>query len=120
VFLLLIVAAGRSRVLVRRKLMARALVGAAAPDRDRGDAARPRMGDVYGGSLWLVRRLVLTEVIIAVAILAITALLGIATQPQAGLRFPLGNEGARVVALISSAPTCSPTGRPGCWWAQKP
>ncbi len=40
------------------------------------------MGDVYGGSLWLLRRLVLTEVIIAVAILAITALLGIATQPK--------------------------------------
>jgi copper transport protein len=83
VFLLLIVVAGRSRVLVRRKLMARALVGAAAPDRDPGDAARPRIGDVDGGSLWLLRRLVLTEVIIAVAVLAITALLGIATPPRA-------------------------------------
>jgi putative copper export protein len=82
VFLLLIVVAGRSRMLVRRKLMARALVGAAPPDRDRGDAARPRLGDVDGGSLWLLRRLVLTEVIIAVAVLAITALLGIAMPPR--------------------------------------
>jgi hypothetical protein len=69
-------------MLVRRKLMARALVGAAPPDRDRGDAARPRLGDVDGGSLWLLRRLVLTEVIIAVAVLAITALLGIAMPPR--------------------------------------
>jgi copper transport protein len=52
VFLLLIAVAGRSRVLVRRKLMARASVGAAAPDRDRGDVARPRVGDIDGGSLW--------------------------------------------------------------------
>ena len=83
-FLLLIVVAGRSRVLVRRKLMARALVGAAARDRDRGDAGGPGMGDVDGGSLWLLRRLVLTEVIVAVVVLAITALLGIATPPRAG------------------------------------
>jgi copper transport protein len=82
-FLLLIVVAGRSRVLVRRKLMARALVGAAARDRDRGDAGGPGMGDVDGGSLWLLRRLVLTEVIVAVVVLAITALLGIATPPKA-------------------------------------
>ena len=41
------------------------------------------MGDVDGGSLWLLRRLVLTEVIVAVAVLAITALLGIATPPKA-------------------------------------
>src|SRR5829696_2566573 len=83
VFLLLIVVAGRSRVLVRRKLMARASVGAAAPDRDRGDAARPHLGDIDGGSLWLLRRLVLTEVIIAIVLLAVTALLGIATPPKA-------------------------------------
>ena len=83
-FLLLIVVAGRSRVLVRRKLMARALVGAAARDQDRGDAGGPGMGDVDGGSLWLLRRLVLTEVIVAVVVLAVTALLGIATPPRAG------------------------------------
>ena len=82
VFLVLIVVAGRSRVLVRRKLTARASVGAAAPDRDRGDAARPRLGDADGGSLWLLRRLVLTEVIIAIVVLAVTALLGIATPPR--------------------------------------
>jgi putative copper export protein len=41
------------------------------------------MGDVDGGYLWLLRRLVLTEVIVAVAVLAITALLGIATPPKA-------------------------------------
>ena len=39
------------------------------------------MGDVDGGSLWLLRRLVLTEAIIALVVLAITALLGIATPP---------------------------------------
>jgi copper transport protein len=84
VFLLLIAVAGRSRVLVRRKLMATALVGGAAPDQDRGDAARPHVGpDVDGGSLWLLRRLVLAEVIIALVVLAVTALLGIATPPQA-------------------------------------
>jgi hypothetical protein len=84
VFLLLIAVAGRSRVLVRRKLMARALVGGAAPDQDRGDAARPHVGpDVDGGSLWLLRRLVLAEVIIALVVLAVTALLGIATPPKA-------------------------------------
>jgi copper transport protein len=81
-FLLLIAVAGRSRALVRRKLMARASVGAAAPHRDRGDAGGPGMGDVDGGSPWLLRRLVLTEVIVAVALLAITALLGIATPPR--------------------------------------
>jgi putative copper export protein len=42
----------------------------------------PRPGDVDDGSLWLLRRLVLIEVIIAVAVLAITALLGVATPPR--------------------------------------
>ena len=84
VFLLLIAVAGRSRVLVRRKLMARALVGAAAPNRQARDAARPGLSDnTDTSSLWLLRRLVLAEVTIAMVVLAITALLGIATPPRA-------------------------------------
>jgi copper transport protein len=83
VFLLLIAVAGRSRVLVRRKLMARASVGAAAPHRDPGDAARPGpSNDADNGSLWLLRRLVLAEMAIALVVLAVTALLGIATPPR--------------------------------------
>jgi copper transport protein len=84
VFLLLIAVAGRSRVLVRRKLMARALVDAAAPPQHAGGAARPPLSDdTDAGSLWLLRRLVLAEVAIAVVVLAVTALLGIATPPRA-------------------------------------
>jgi len=84
VFLLLIVVAARSRALVRRKLTARALVDAPAPHRQTRDAGGPGLGDdADNGSLWLLRRLVLTEVIIAVVVLAITALLGIATPPTA-------------------------------------
>jgi copper transport protein len=84
VFLLLIAVAARSRVLVRRKLTARALVGAAAPHRQAGGAARPGLSEAAdAGSLWLLRRLVLAEVIIAVVVLAVTALLGIATPPRA-------------------------------------
>ena len=83
VFLLLIAVAGRSRVLVRRKLMARALVGAEAPDRQTSDTMRPDLSDdADNGSLWLLRQLVLAEVIIAVVVLAVTALLGIATPPR--------------------------------------
>jgi len=83
-FLLLIAVAGRSRVLVRRKLMARALVGAEAPDRQTSDTMRPDLSDeADNGSLWLLRRLVLAGVIIAVVVLAVTALLGIATPPRA-------------------------------------
>jgi copper transport protein len=83
VFLLLIAVAGRSRVLVRRKLTARASVGAAAPHRHPGDAARPGpTNDADHGSLWLLRRLVLAEVAIAILVLAITVLLGIATPPR--------------------------------------
>jgi copper transport protein len=83
VFLVLIAVAGRSRVLVRRKLTARAAVGAAAPHRHPGDATRPGpTNDADNGSLWLLRRLVLAEVIIAVVVLAVTALLGIATPPR--------------------------------------
>jgi putative copper export protein len=48
------------------------LVGA-APARPSADA----------GSLWLLRRLVLAEVAIAIVVLAVTALLGIATPPRA-------------------------------------
>jgi copper transport protein len=84
VFLLLIAVAGRSRVLVRRKLMAKALVGAKAPDRQTSDTMRPDLSDdADNGSLWLLRQLVLAEVIIAVVVLAVTALLGIATPPRA-------------------------------------
>jgi copper transport protein len=83
VFLLLIAVAGRSRVLVRRRLTARASVGAAAPHRHPGDAARPGpTSDTDNGSLWLLRRLVLAEVAIAMVVLAITALLGIAMPPR--------------------------------------
>lgn len=83
-FLVLIAVAGRSRVLVRRTLMARALVGAKAPDRQASDTMRPDLSDdADNGSLWLLRRLVLAEVIIALMVLAVTALLGIATPPRA-------------------------------------
>jgi copper transport protein len=82
-FLLLIAVAARSRVLVRRKLTARASVGAAAPDRQARSAARPGpTNDADNGSLWLLRRLVLAEVAIAILVLAITALLGIAAPPR--------------------------------------
>jgi copper transport protein len=84
VFLLLIAVAGQSRVLVRRKLTARAFVGAAASYQHAGDAARSPLGaDADAGSLWLLRRLVLAEVAIAIVVLAVTALLGIATPPRA-------------------------------------
>jgi copper transport protein len=81
VFLLLIAVAAQSRVVVRRKLTARVLVGAARPDPPTKDAALRGMSD--GGSLWLLRRLVLAEVVIAIVVLAVTALLGIATPPRA-------------------------------------
>jgi copper transport protein len=81
-FLLLIAVAGRSRALVRRKLTAQALVGAPAPDHPGPGAALP---DPSGHrSQWLLRRLVLAEVIIAIVVLAVTALLGIALPPRAG------------------------------------
>jgi copper transport protein len=83
VFLLLIAVAGRSRVLVRRRLMARVLIGAATPPQPARDAVRPGLSDAADArSVWLLRRLVLTEVIIALAVLAITALLGVATPPR--------------------------------------
>src|ERR671912_132672 len=66
VFLLLIAVAARSRVLVRRKLMARVLVGAATSPRPAPGGARPGLSEVAdAGSVWLLRRLVLAEVIIA-------------------------------------------------------
>ena len=80
-FLLLIAIAGRSRALVRRKLTARVLIG--APDQRGPGAALPGLTD-DARSLWLLRRLVLAEVIIAIVVLAVTALLGIATPPGAG------------------------------------
>jgi copper transport protein len=82
-FLLLIAFAARSRVLVRRRLTTRAFVGAAASHQHAGRAAPPPLSDdADARSLWLLRRLVLAEVIIAVVVLAITALLGIATPPR--------------------------------------
>src|SRR5918995_354983 len=78
-FLLLIAVAGQSRALVRRKLTARVLIG--APDRRGPGAALPGLTD-DARSLWLLRRLVLAEVIIAIVVLAVTALLGIATPPR--------------------------------------
>jgi copper transport protein len=85
VFLLLIAVAGRSRVLVRRRLTARAFVSAAAPHRQTRHAAGPGLSEAADvGSLSLLRRLVLAEVIIAVVVLVVTALLGIATPPRAG------------------------------------
>jgi copper transport protein len=82
VFLLLIAVAGRSRVLVRRRLTGRALVGAAAPGQP-ATAARPGLGDdTDTRSLWLLRQLVLAEVLIAIVVLAVTALLGVATPPR--------------------------------------
>jgi copper transport protein len=84
VFVVLVAVAGRSRVLVRRRLTARALVGAAAPDRPASDAALPRLAgdDADARSLWLLRRLVLAEITVAIVVLIITALLGIATPPN--------------------------------------
>ena len=83
-FLLLIAFAGRSRVLVRRRLTARAFVGAAAPhQRVRGAAPPGLTDDTDARSLWLLRRLVLAEMAIALVVLAVTALLGIATPPRA-------------------------------------
>jgi copper transport protein len=83
VFLLLIAVAGQSRALVRRRLTARVMVAAAAPGRDAEAAAFPGPGDgVDTSSPWLLRRLVLAEVVIAVAVLAATALLGVATPPR--------------------------------------
>jgi putative copper export protein len=58
------------------------LVGAAAPHQPVPDAAPARLSD-HAESLWLLRRLVLAEVVIALVVLAVTALLGIATPPTA-------------------------------------
>jgi copper transport protein len=84
VFLLLIAVAARSRVLVRRKLMGRVLVGAATPPRPARGGMRPGLSEATDAeAVRLLRRLVLAEVIIAVVVLAVTALLGIATPPRA-------------------------------------
>jgi copper transport protein len=84
VFLLLIAVAARSRMLVRRQLTARALVGAAAPHQQAADAAPAHLSHHDVESVWLLRRLVLAEVIIALVVLAVTALLGITTPPTTG------------------------------------
>jgi putative copper export protein len=69
---------------VRRKLTARAFVGAAVPDHDaRGLGPARLTNDADASSIWLLRRLVLAEMAIALLVLAITALLGITTPPRA-------------------------------------
>jgi len=75
-FVVLIAVAGRSRALVRRRLTARARVLVGAAPQPAGDDADAR-------SVWLLRRLVLAEVATAIVVLAITALLGLATPPGA-------------------------------------
>jgi copper transport protein len=83
-FVVLIAVAGRSRALVRRRLTARVLAGTAPPDHQASDAAFPRLaGDDADARALLLRRLVLAEIAIAIVVLAITALLGIATPPSA-------------------------------------
>jgi copper transport protein len=76
VFLLLVGVAARSRVLVRRRLTAPVIAGAAT-----GPAPPGLREEVTDGSSWRLRRLVLAEVLIAVVVLVVTALLGIATPP---------------------------------------
>ena len=84
VFLLLIAVAARSRVLVRRRLTARALADAMAPHHPAGSAAPAGPDDdADARTLWLLRRSVLAEVSIAIGVLAVTALLGIAMPPTA-------------------------------------
>ena len=84
VFLVLIAVAGYSRTLVRRKLTARTLVGAAAPHQPAGPTRLARLSDdADTRSIWLLRQLVLAEIAIALLVLAITALLGITTPPRA-------------------------------------
>jgi putative copper export protein len=84
VFLLLMGFASSSRTLVRRKLTARALVGAAASHQHAGGTGPARLNDdVDARSIWLLRRLALAEMAIALLVLAITALLGITTPPRA-------------------------------------
>jgi copper transport protein len=85
VFLVLIAVAGYSRAVVRRKLTTRALVGAAASPHQHAGATGPARlsNDADTRSIWLLRRLVLAEIAIALLVLAITALLGITTPPRA-------------------------------------
>jgi putative copper export protein len=60
------------------------LVGAAASPRPARGASGPGLREAADAkSVRLLRRLVLAEVIIAVVVLAVTALLGIATPPRA-------------------------------------
>jgi hypothetical protein len=61
------------------------LVGPTTPPRPARGAARPGLSEgADAGSVWLLRRLVLAEVIIALVVRAVTALLGITTPPTAG------------------------------------
>ena len=77
-FLLLVAVAGRSRVLVRRRLAAAAAVGAALG----GGAGPPGPGDPGAAPARLLRRLVLAEAVIALLVLALTAVLGITAPPR--------------------------------------
>jgi copper transport protein len=89
VFLLLLGFAGTSRALVRRKLTARALVGAASSRQPAGGLGPARLSDDGdASSIWLLRRLVLAELAIALLVLAITALLGITMPPRGNLDHP--------------------------------
>jgi copper transport protein len=84
VFLVLLAFAGSSRALVRRKLTARVVVGAgAATQTARGTEPDRPSDDADARSIWLLRRLVVAEMTIALLVLAITALLGITTPPTA-------------------------------------
>jgi copper transport protein len=89
VFLVLLAFAGASRAVVRRKLAARALVGAASSHQPAGGLGPARLSnDADASSISLLRRLVLAEMAIALLVLAITALLGITTPPKGNLGHP--------------------------------
>jgi copper transport protein len=83
-FLVLLVFAGYSRALVRRKLTAGALVDAAASHPPPGGGGPARLGDdADARAIWLLRRSVIAEMATALLVLAVTALLGITTPPTA-------------------------------------
>jgi copper transport protein len=114
VFLLLMGFAGYSRAVVRRKLTARAFVGAAASHQHGGASGPARLSDdADARSIWLLRRLVLAELAIALLVLAITALLGITTPPRAtSVIHPARHLGIRAPAKLRFVPVVRcPSGR---------